>query len=86
MAVQKGAVDKLSEAFAHSYNMAESPEDAALFLKLNPGEGADFYFSPKAATIFSARLDELGATACDAPSADGAKLKVGHESAGSMLG
>ena len=86
VAVNNGAVGKLKEAFEQSYNMAGSPEDAAMFTAAGSDGSVACYFTPGAAKIFAQRLGALSAMPCEPPAADGMTLEAGNEAASGLLG
>ena len=76
---------RLQTQFEAIWAVALTPKDAAMFSRRDEGGSYSFYFSPRAAEIFSLFLPRYYAKDCPRPSREGILLGIGHADAGEML-
>ena len=77
---------RLQTQFEAIFMTALAPRDAAMFGNRDTAGGHFvFYFSPKAAEIFSPLLAKWSPKECSAPTRDSVSLLVGHADAWDML-
>jgi hypothetical protein len=77
---------RLQTQFSAVFTTALAPKDAAMFGNKNPKQDDHiFYFSPKAAEIFSLLLAAFSPVDCAAPLRESVSLLVGHSDAFDML-
>jgi len=75
---------RLQSQFRALFMSASAPGDAVLFERASP-ERRVYYFSPKAAEIFSPYLAAWSSRACAAPPRDSVEVLVGRADALDML-
>ena len=83
--VNAGKHIRLQDAFEQVFLTTVAPKEAAMFENDPSVDEYGYYFSPEAAEIFAATLDEFNASQCDAPPRAGTSLLVGHSDAWDLL-